>query len=130
MIFLLAAISNILQPQSFFSVLKGYPFLPTSFIQITALLIINIEAIIALMLIIPERRLLGAKIAFVTLLIFTVIQGNNLITKNKSDCGCFIGIYERNTNLFTILENLFLMFLCIILLFNHFKTRDTNKTYY
>ena len=88
-IFVIAALPKIADPPSFAHMIYNYRLVPSSLINISALVLPWIELLAGLALILGVWKAAARTVIAVLLAVFIIAISINLIRDNAIDCGCF-----------------------------------------
>src|SRR5438128_8560007 len=89
LLFLVAASHKLRDPGRFLATLAEYRLLPAAAVPLAAILVIGVEVVVAMALLVPERRAPGPVAAALVLAVYGAAIGINLARGRRHiDCGC------------------------------------------
>jgi len=115
-IWFFAVFSKIINPNELLSVLYKYTFIPHSYIKLFAIILVNIEFILAMGLLSTKYRNTAVIFTLGLLIIFTLFKSYHFILDTGASCGCFGQLTEGGISLLDIGINVILIFLCLYIL--------------
>jgi putative oxidoreductase len=88
-IFVIAALPKIADPPSFAHMIYNYRLVPSSLINISALVMPWVELLAGLALILGVWKTAARNVVAILLAVFIIAISSNLFRDNAIDCGCF-----------------------------------------
>ena len=122
-VFIIASIDKIAVPELFAINIEGYNILPTSFINITAIIIPWIELLCGIFLISGFYLRSSSFIVSIFLVLFILMITSAILRGLHIDCGCF-GLDSSEVSWYRVLEDIFLLLMTIHIYYYSTKIED------
>ena len=116
-VFAAAAITKLVNFTDFLRVVRGYELFPADPIPLLAALLISLEITIAVALVLPGLRRIGAFSAALTLVFFLGFVSLALSRGLVVDCGCFVFLQSRDVGIGLLVQDLVLLALALLLIY-------------
>ena len=116
-VFATAAITKLVNFTDFLRVVRGYELFPTGPIPLLAALLVSLELTIAVALVLPGLRRVGALSSALALVFFIGFVSLALSRGLVVDCGCFVFLQSRNVGIGLLVQDLVLLALALLLIY-------------
>ncbi len=116
-IFAAAGIAKLLNFSDFLRVVRGYGYFSTEWVGPLTFVLISLEIAIAITLLVPSTRRLGAAMAALCLAFFLFFVGDALHRGLAVECGCFSFLQNRTIGVGLLAQDLALLGLALLLVF-------------
>jgi len=115
-VFIIASVNKIIEPEYFKAVIAEYKILPDIFVPLFAIILPWIELLCGIMLILDIYTQSNALIMLGILCIFIIGMSINLYQGIIHDCGCFDLFGKEDISVFTLLRDLIFILLTLPIL--------------
>ena len=116
-VFAAAAITKLVNFSDFLRVVRGYEVFPAEPVPLLAALLISLELTIAVTLVVPGLRRIGAFSSALTLIFFLGFVSLALSRGLEVDCGCFVFLQSRSLGIGLLVQDLLLLALALLLIY-------------
>lgn len=116
-VFIVASIEKIAQPELFASSILAYKLLPLVMVNIAALVIPWLELVCGITMMVGAKIRAASVIFFILLVVFIVAIISAIVRGLTIDCGCFGAMVDSPVSWLRVVEDIGLVLLCLHLYF-------------
>lgn len=124
-VFASAAIAKLVNLTDFLQVVRGYEMFPPHLIPVLSVVLVSFEMTLAVLLVLPGMRRVGATLSALTLLFFIGFVSLALHRGLVVDCGCFVFFQSRSLGIGLLIQDLILLALACVLIL---RTRPSRRS--